>query len=166
MAGSKRCGWIVAVLAGLLATGCSQKTGPEPAPAHDAPKAGPAVQAAPQEVAKQILAAYKARDHARLLALSNATNQPIMKQLAEQGEKHPRYKSIHGGWRARTVESWNGRLGDVRYPSPTEAWVAYQTDERGDEVFVVVLTLEDGKWLFEDINSPSKERFEKAPRTP
>ena len=30
----------------------------------------------------------------------------------------------------------------------------------GDEVMILSLTLEDGKYLFEDINSPSVKRYE------
>lgn len=42
----------------------------------------------------------------------------------------------------------------------SEGTVFAKIREDGDEVFVVVLTLEDGKYLFEDINSPPKESYD------
>ena len=123
----------------------------------------------PEDVAKAVLAAYKARDilalfkHARKRAQAKAKE--IEAELIRQGDKHPAMRGLFKGWRLEAVQTWDGTLGGVRYPSPNKAWVAFNKDARGD-LIVVVLIREEGRWCFEDINNCSREDFDKAAKTP
>lgn len=113
-------------------------------------------------VAKAVLAAYKAKDFDALGALSGANNRKIMAELKEQGEKHPRAKSILGGSRWAAVSKWDGKTSDPRYFGEKRASVPFGEAETPGKLTVVVLEWEDGKWNFEDVNFPSKENFEKG----
>jgi len=64
-----------------------------------------------KETAHAILSAYRTRDVIALASLVNTTNRRIFIELAEQGEKHPRYNSVFLGWRWQAVQAWNGNLG-------------------------------------------------------
>ncbi len=120
-----------------------------------------------------ILNAYRARDVIALAGLVNPTNRRIFVELAEQGEKHPRYSSIFGeaSWRSRVVQSWDGNLGEVRYRhyvgtarNDYEAQVKF-AEIGPDEFAVVTLTWAEGKWNWEDINGPSRQNFMKGRTT-
>lgn len=114
-----------------------------------------------------ILNAYRARDVIALAGLVNPAKRRIFVELAEQGEKHPRYRSIFGedSWRARVVQSWDGNLGEVRYRhyvgTVRNDYVAkVKFAEIGpDEFAVVTLTWVEGKWNLKDIHSPSRQDF-------
>ena len=112
---------------------------------------------------RAVLVAYQNRDLARLATLANATNRPLLQELAAQGERHPRYAELFRGWQWEAVERWDGAVGDVRYRGRDEA-LALFGQPGPDEVAVVVLTWEAGGWAFEDINSPSRESFEALAR--
>ena len=107
--------------------------------------------------ARAILKAYKARDLITLAEYAHPGNRDLMAELVRQGKSHPRYDSLFAGWRWRAVASWDGRIHEVhrrdrgRVP---EAQVRFGMINK-DEVAVVTLQLLDGKWMFEDIHSPS-----------
>jgi hypothetical protein len=113
-------------------------------------------------VAKAVLAAYKAKDLDALGALGGEANRKIMAELKEQGEKHPRYKSVLGGSRWAAVSKWDGKTGAPRYFGTKRASVPFGEAETPGKLTVVVLEWEDGTWVFEDVNFPSKENFEKG----
>lgn len=120
----------------------------------------------PSMTATAILQAYKARDLVALAELSRSLNRDMFSELVRQGESHPRYKSIFSGWRWQAVQAWQGQIDEVRYrqvrnadASRLEARVKFG-EIRPDEYAVVTMIWEDGKWCFEDINSPNRTYFE------
>jgi hypothetical protein len=113
--------------------------------------------------AAAILKAFKEKDLTSVAALCTKSNQRLMTDLAEQGESHPRYKSIFSGWRWQAVSDWNGATGDVRYRGVKRAMVKFG-DLGPDEVIVVTMDWKDDKWCFEDINSPDRAGFESESR--
>jgi hypothetical protein len=95
-------------------------------------------------VANQVLAAIQAGDAAAMKPLLNATNQ----------------KKVSDDEIAQYLKEEKGTIGDVTQVTEVrkrqrEGEVAAKIRVRGDEVLVVVLTLEEGQYRFEDINSPS-----------
>lgn len=146
--------------------------GPVPAAAFQVePAEPPRARIDPAEAARAILTAYRARDLAALARSATADNRALLQEIAAQGEAHPRYRSVFGGWRTAAVQAWDGRVGEVRYrdlrdgPRGTvEAQVAF--GRSADEVFVVTLELRGSTWLFEDINSPTPADFAGGRPTP
>ncbi|MBL7223895.1 MAG: hypothetical protein ISS72_08580 [Candidatus Brocadiae bacterium] len=126
----------------------------------------PPAPSAPKDVAKAILTAYKAKDFRELMKFCAEANLPMIEAIAQQGVKHPRYGSLFKGWRWTAVEAWDGKLGEVRYPSATKAWALFYETPRRGALFVVVLVREQGNWRFEDIHSPGKTQFHEAAKTP
>ena len=95
-------------------------------------------------VANQVLAAIQAGDAAAIRPLLNATNQ---KKVSDD--------DIVG-----LLKEVKETIGDVTQVTEVrkrqrEGEVAAKIRVRGEEVLVVVLTLEEGQYRFEDINSPS-----------
>lgn len=126
-----------------------------------------------KSTAQAVLDALRARDVISLAGLVNKTNRKIFVELAEQGEKHPRYDSIFGenGLQSGVVRYWNGQLGEARYRhfagtarNSYEAQVKFSEIDQG-RVLVVTLTWEEGKWNFEDIHRPTSEDFMKGSST-
>lgn len=105
----------------------------------------------PADVAVAVMNAYRARDLATLARHATAQNRAMLDELARQGAQHPRYQSLfEEGWRQDAILRWDGKAGEVRYPSSSEAWVAVgKAEEQGQPV--VVLRLEDNVWCFEDL---------------
>lgn len=112
-------------------------------------------------MAEAVLRAYKARDLAGLSALSTKHNRRLLAEIAENGEAHPRFRSILKGWRWTAVQAWDGKLGETRYVGgspPSRARVMF--GKTGDRLAVVTLRWEGGMWAFDDINSLSEEGFQ------
>jgi len=121
--------------------------------------------------AQAILQAYAAKDLPAMAGLSTADNLEIIKELIQQGESHPRWRSIFSGGRWQAVSTWNGKLGEIRYFERTamdvrhvEARVQFGEAEPG-KLVVVTLSWEGGKWCFEDVNFPRRESFEQGSKT-
>ena len=100
-------------------------------------------------VANQVLAAIQAGDAAAMKPLLNATNQ----------------EKVSDDEIAQYLKRKKGTIGDVTKvtevrESSREGQVMAKIRVEGDEVFVVVLTLEEGQYRFEDINSPSVADYE------
>ena len=100
-------------------------------------------------VANQVLAAIQAGDAAAMKPLLNATNQ----------------KKVSDDEIAQYLKEKKGTIGDVTTvtevrKSSREGQVMAKIRVAGDEVFVVVLTLEEGQYRFEDINSPAVADYE------
>lgn len=100
-------------------------------------------------VANQVLAAIQAGDAAAIRPLLNATNQ---KKVSDD--------DIVG-----LLKEVKETIGDVTQvtevrKSSREGQVVAKIGVRGEEVLVVVLTLEEGQYRFEDINSPSVADYE------
>jgi hypothetical protein len=114
----------------------------------------------PVAVAKAVLTAYKGKDLKTLSTLSLDVNKGFFSEMAENGEDHPRYGSIFGGWRWDAVKSWDGKTADARKADEETVQVKFHKME-GNEIAVVVLMKgKNGDWLFEDVNSPSASTFE------
>ncbi len=138
-----------------LSLGCQKKDDPasQPAPetkgssteeATPAPEEHPAITAA-----NKVLAAIQAGDAAAIRPLLNATNQEKVSdedlpRLLEQAKR--KIADVTEVSEARKGRRENETLARIRV--------------EGDEVLVVVLTLEDGKYLFEDLNSPGVSDYE------
>ena len=100
-------------------------------------------------VANQVLAAIQAGDAAAIRPLLNATNQ---KKVSDD--------DIVG-----LLKEVKETIGDVTQVTEIrkrqrEGEVAAKIRVRGEEVLVVVLTLEEGQYRFEDINSPSDADYD------
>ncbi len=114
---------------------------------------------------RTLLTAYRGRDVIALAGLTTQHNREIMAEMAAQGEKHPRYESIFGGWRWQAVQDWDGETVEVRYRhyvgSAIDQYEANVNFGRltQDELLTVVLIWEDGKWCFEDVNTPAADDF-------
>ena len=76
------------------------------------------------------------------------------------GERHP--GSFIWTVGVATPATVAGQIDEVRYRgADVNRLVALvKFGEREDTIFVVTLHMENGKWAFEDINSPSREYFE------
>lgn len=108
--------------------------------------------------AAAILTAYKARDFKALAPLVSPMNAGIFTELAEQGEKHPRFESILSGWRSAAVQTWTGAVDAPRYDkgankSGIKAIVRFEQKSLTPLV-VIAMTFREGQWEFEDIESP------------
>ena len=100
-------------------------------------------------VANQVLAAIQAGDAAAMKPLLNATNQ----------------EKVSDDEIAQYLQEEKGTIGDVTKVTEVrkhsrEGQVMAKIRVVGDEVFVVVLTLEEGQYRFEDINSPTVADYE------
>jgi len=103
-------------------------------------------------VANQVLAAIQAGDAAAIRPLLNATNQ---KKVSDD--------EIEGLLKeAKEFIADSTTVSEVRESSRKGQWMA-KIRVVGDEVFVVALTLEEGQYRFEDLNSPSVADYEAQP---
>lgn len=121
------------------------------------------------QTARAALQAFRARDLVALGEFSTFRNREIYMELIRDGERHPRYRSIWASWRWLRAQDWRGEMNEVRYRRISGTQVNYlrarvKFAETDDEVFVVTLILDNGKWLFEDIHSPSRADFESESR--
>ena len=128
------------ILALVFATACAKRPN-----TTSASEAHPAI-----NVANQVLAAIHASDAAAIRPLFNATNQRKVSDSDLEG----------------LFRESKDILGDVHQVSELrehyrDGFVAAKIRVVGGEVFVVVLSLEDGKYLFEDLNSPGVDDWEK-----
>ena len=145
------------LLLGALVTlnlGCQKKGEPDSQPAPEktessSAEAPPATEAHPAiTAANKILSAIHAGDDTALRPLLNAGNQDI------------KDRDIR-----RFLEESKKEVGDVTEVTEIRAGraeneVVAKIRVVDDEVFVIVLTLEDGEYLFEDINSPGVSNYE------
>ena len=136
-----------------------------PRAADERPASAPvATGESPDSVARAVLVAYRAKDVNALAQLAIDENRKMLDEMAEQGMKHPRYKSLFGdNWRMQAVAAWDERTLTVRLPAPTQAWVAFLEESKAARVIVVALIREgSGPWRFSDINSVNAAEFAKA----
>jgi len=116
----------------------------------------------PAATARAVLTAYRDKDLEALSRLCTRWNSGLMAEMAKSGEGHPSYASIFGGWRWKAVSAWDGRLRETRFRGPDAAAVAFG-DIEPDEIAVVSLEWEGGRWCFDDVNSPATSRFKSLP---
>lgn len=117
----------------------------------------------PKSVAIAALTAYQQHDFGKLAKISTSMNQKIFSELSGQGAEHPRYNSVVTGGRWDAVEDWDGAIGEIRDRGEDYVFVEFAKSPYPDEVYVVALELEEGKWAFEDINSPPRSMFIEYP---
>ena len=138
-----------------LNVGCQKKEEPatQPTPEATDPTAAETTPAQEEHpaitAANKVLAAIHAGDAAAIRPLLNATNQ---KEVSDDRlpELLKEAKETIGDV-TEVVEARKGRR---------ENQVAAKIRVVENEVFVVVLTLEDGQYLFEDLNSPDVADYE------
>ena len=145
------------LLLGVLLTlnlGCQKKGDPDSQPAPEktessSAEATPAAEEHPAiTAANKVLSAIHAGDDAAIRPLLNAGNQDI------------KDRDIR-----RFLEESKTEVGDVTEVTEIRAGraeneVVAKIRVVDDEVFVIVLTLESGEYLFEDINSPGVSNYE------
>lgn len=149
--------WAAAALTFLLCTACgkgaeasaTETTGEQATSAPEEPEA-PAHPA--KVVASEILRCMKEVDAQAMMPLLNSANQPMDKDdieefLAECGEK---YKNVDAITEVRAIPDGHHYKDSV--------WAKLYADSH--ETFALVLTLEGGKYLFEDDNSPGNTEYE------
>jgi len=138
-----------------LNVGCQKKEEPATQPTPEATDS-PAAETTPAQeehpaitAANKVLAAIHAGDAAAIRPLLNATNQ---KEVSDERlpELLKEAKETIGDV-TEVVEARKGRR---------ENQVAAKIRVVGNEVFVVVLTLENDQYLFEDLNSPDVADYE------
>ena len=127
-----------------LTLGCLSQQESDDSTAQEQAKEHPAM-----TVANQVLAAITAGDVAAIRPLLNSNN----KDLSDE--------DVTGYMQQDGKEA----MGDVRTVSElrqgrSENEVVAKIRVKGEEVYVVTLTLEEGNYRFEDINSPSVEDYE------
>jgi hypothetical protein len=121
----------------------------------------------PASVAKAVLEAYKAKDFKKLAALSSEDAGKVLNELAEQGEKHPRYASLFAGPRWDAVNAWDGKTLHIRYRSHgdhADGIVAFH--KLGDEMAYLRLHQHDTAWEFEDVLKMPNATFEQLSTKP
>lgn len=112
-------------------------------------------------VAGAVLKAYKAKDFKALAALSTEGTAKICLELAEQGEKHPRYNSLFGGSRWEAVQAWDGSTLLVRYRDHgghADAVVGFHKSGE-DMVYVLLHEGKDG-FAFDDVKKIELAKFD------
>ena len=138
-----------------LNVGCQKKEEPatQPTPEAKDPTAAKTIPAKEEHpaitAANKVLAAIHAGDAAAIRPLLNATNQ----------------KKVSDEDLPKLLEQAKRTIGDVTEVTEVrkgrrENQVAAKIRVVENEVFVVVLTLEDGQYLFEDLNSPDVAGYE------
>ncbi len=124
----------------------------------------------PASVARAALQAYRSKDIAALEAVVHPDNRAILEEIRRDGEAHPRWASLFApdAWRWRAVQGWDGRIGEVRtFGEGSRSAAMVRFGEMGaSEVLVVALEFRDGRWWFEDINSPSAADFAGGRKAP
>lgn len=167
---------VTALAAFALVAACGGKG--EPAPAS-APAPAPAVggeaadEAKPDEakpapasgevvalkaIATTVIKAFAAKDINALAEFAPAEAQAVIKEMKPG---NPQFDNLfdESKWRWKAASGWDGAFGAVRLDGDDKAWLKF-ADLPDDEVAVVKLRKHEGKWLFDDFGSPSKERFE------
>lgn len=129
--------------------------------AADEPKVD---RADPVATAKAVLKAYKAKDLKAIADLSTEANQKFFRDMAEQGEKHPRYKSLFEGWRWEAVSGWTDAAEGPRYRAVKS--IVKFAELKGGDLAVVAMRKEGEKWSFDDLQSIEKKAWDEAPTTP
>jgi hypothetical protein len=122
-----------------------------------------------KSTAGAILRAYKAKDLRTLATLSTKSDHDFLIEMADSGESHRHYRdfmeSNYSGWRWEGMLAWNGQIGEARYKQSTGGWgsridASVKFGELGpEEVLVVKLKCEEGKWCALQIENLSPDMF-------
>ncbi len=124
----------------------------------------------PALVARAALEAYRSRDLAALEALVHPDGRALIEEIRRDGEAHPRWASLFApdAWRWQAVQAWDGRIGEVRFfgGEPRVAAMVRFGELSASEVAVVALERRDGRWWFEDIESPSAADLAEGRKAP
>ncbi len=111
----------------------------------------------PEQVAKAALNAYKGKDVNGLMSLSRPDFTARIKKMIDEGKLEDIKKRAfdENEWRYKSVAAWDGKLHEKKEQGKK---IRIRYGYIGaDEVAVVELVNEDGKWYFEDLKSPSLE---------
>lgn len=115
----------------------------------------------PAAVAGAVLTAYKGKDFKAMAALGTEGTAKICLELAEQGEKHPRYNSLFSGSRWEAVQAWDGTTLIVRYRDHgghADAIVGFH--KLGEEIAYVLLHEGENGFAFDDVKKIDIAKFE------
>jgi hypothetical protein len=109
----------------------------------------------PRSVARHALDAWSDRDPERLAAL---TSEETARRLRGAKPGTPVWRGLFDkSWRWRAVKRWEGQLGPARVQGERVRIQFAQLNNL--EVVVVSLVRREGRWLLDDVLSPSVERF-------
>jgi|TARA_B100001971_G_scaffold132289_1_gene122112 hypothetical protein len=118
-----------------------------------------------KSTAGALLRAYKEQDLRTIATLSTKSDHDFIIEMANSGDSHNHYRNFmevnFSGWREEGVQAWNGQLEEVRYKqSRTKIRASVKFGELGpEEVLVVKLKCEEGKWCSLQIENPSPDMF-------
>ncbi len=125
----------------------------------------------PGSTAYAVLYAFKTKDFQALPGLVLETNRQQAADFACLDDTSRARLSFYQNWRWQSVDAWNGQIGEIRY----RHYVSANRDEYRanvifgesgpDELLIVTLFREDGKWAFEDLHSPPRQSFNSGSRT-
>ena len=118
-----------------------------------------------KSTAGAILRAYKAKDLRTLATLSTKCQYDFFIEMADLGESHSPYRDfmeeLFWEWRGEGMRAWNGQIGEARYKqSMSKIRASVKFGELGpEEVLVVKLKCEEGKWCALQIENLSPDMF-------
>ena len=118
-----------------------------------------------KSTAGAMLRAYKAKNLRTLATLATKSDHDFLIEMADSGESHRRYRDFmevnFSGWRWEGMLAWNGQIGEARYKqSRSKIRASVKFGELGpEEVLVVKLKCEEGKWCALQIENLSPDMF-------
>jgi hypothetical protein len=167
------CGWLVGAAVFV-----------QPAAAQDAKKDAPAAKDDDHDhthapvagvdrhdvagVARAILEAYKAQNFERLASLADGGTAKLIREIGQQKEQHPRWKSLFAGARWEAVQKWDGKTLSVRYDDDDAVAAFLKLDDTNWAVVRLHGHDHDGKveWFFEDVNRMDEAKFKALSEKP
>lgn len=113
-----------------------------------------------------ILTAFKTKAFLKLSTLVPESKRKEFADLAALTETHPRYIDVFHGWRGDALKTWTGQVEEPRYekrPSDAGRIKAIVRFEQKSltPLVAVAMYLADGKWEFEDLESPPEVLYKK-----
>lgn len=113
-----------------------------------------------------ILTAIKAKDFQTLSTLVREDKRKEFADLAALTAEHPRYSNIFAGWRGEAINTWTGQVESPRYEKRASDAGRIKAIVRFEQksltpLVVVAMYLNDGRWEFEDLESPPAIMYRK-----
>lgn len=111
----------------------------------------------PRAIALEALGRCKGSDGARLKSVATELNRRH-ELVVKQGQTVCEAIFGRDSWRNQAVVAWDGEVRAVRVRGDTARVMFHEMGD--DEVAVVNLSREQGRWRFDDIHSPDRRTFE------